>query len=102
MYHPPRRCQVGVGGDFRSSGDDGSTQCGSALDAQSTTPTKPPLRRLPVLLLRILQKPFVKRGITGSAARHRPSWRQGFKGASVRASARRNDAFVSHRDVGEA
>lgn len=80
MYQPAASMPGGRGkGIFFPSGDDGSTQCGSAVDAQSTTPTKPPLRRLLVLLLHILQKPFVKRGITGSAARHRPCWRQASK-----------------------
>lgn len=43
MYHPPRRCQVGVGRDFFRAAMTDRTQCGSAVDAQSTTPTKPPL-----------------------------------------------------------
>lgn len=79
MYHPPRRCQVGVGRDFFRAAMTDRTPCGSAVDAQSTTPTEPPLRRLLVLLLHILQKGFVKRAITGSAARHRPPWRQASK-----------------------
>lgn len=89
MYQPAASMPGGRGKGFFSSGDDGSTQCGSAVDAQSTTPTKPPPAPPPGA-----PPPHPSEALC-EARYHRiccasPSFlAPGFKGAGVRASARR-------------